>query len=305
MNIFYSIILEDEIFYCSNKAYYNLFEVVVFIEKLLRRINPSHVWRLSDIYLKAQDPNIECILIKHIVSEGGKDLFYCITGDFSKKSQQAPKILEDFYEKVQNSYSNIEKLKQASNQPFFKDIIELTAPYVKFKHETLSIKGPNFQMAPLTENKIIYCGISSQGLPIISKLYDVNRLLDLNKEITGENIELFTSGLSANLATIAMNAMIRAQTKINEIHVIHINEVNLRQVILYGNINGYSLDFIASGDVRCLKGYFKILLNKFSREKILQTEFSGDLKPFKYLQNMIDKEINNLNNLNYSHPDGK
>ena len=48
----FTIILEEDILYCSNQKKYNSFEVILFLEKLLRSINPRNTWRLKKICLK-------------------------------------------------------------------------------------------------------------------------------------------------------------------------------------------------------------------------------------------------------------
>ena len=111
----YAIILEDDILYCSNTIKYNTFEIVIFVEKLLRSINPKHKWRLSDICLEGFNRKKECMLIKHVFTENNENLFYCLTGDFETKIPIAQKILNEFYEKVESTYQTIDQLKQASN----------------------------------------------------------------------------------------------------------------------------------------------------------------------------------------------
>ena len=90
---------------------------------------------------------------------------------------------------------------------------------------------------------------------------------NFDREVSKENIELFTSNLSAKLATITMNTQIRAKSKIKEIHFDDLDENGCKKLILYGNINGFSLDLIASGDFFKIKEIFKTLENKISNEQ--------------------------------------
>ena len=142
-----------------------------------------------------------------------------------------------------------------------------------------------------TQNSILYTGVSAQGLPIISQLYDEDLLKNLQKEKTNENIELFSSDLSAKLATISMNTQIRAKTKIKEIHIFDSENIKSKKIIFFGNINGYSLDFIASGNFYKLKNIFNQLKAKMMLEAVFLKEFSGDLKPYKHLKQYLNDII--------------
>jgi hypothetical protein len=287
----FAIILDDEILYVSNENKHPLFEIVLFVEKLIRSLNPKNLWRLKNIYFQGNNSK-ERMIINHIVSENDQNLFYCIAGDFKPNSEEILKLMDEFQEKIILNYESIDKIKVSSKKSEFKKIIKLITGYLWSKYkdtledEQVELKCTNIQ------NKIIYCGISSQGLPIISQLYDKTLLKNFEKEITHENIELFSSNISARLATIAMNTQIRAKNNIKEIHFDDIEEDGCRKIILYSDINGYSLDFIASGDFVRLKEIFSQLENTLSQEKILQDDFSGDLKPFRSLKTYLDNIIN-------------
>ena len=143
------------------------------------------------------------------------------------------------------------------------------------------------------ENKIIYCGISAQGLPIISQLYDKTLLYNFHREINDENVELFASSISAKLATIIMNTQIRANTNIKEVHFNDLGDHGSKKIILCSPINEFSLDFIASGDFIRIKEIFKQLRKDISQEQILRNEFVGDLKPFRNLKTQLNEFLIN------------
>ena len=84
----FSVILDNEVLYCSNDAKYTLFEIVLFVQKLLKSINPRHNWRLKDIFLEGQEMGKERMLIKHVLTKDNKDLFYCISGAFKTSSRE-------------------------------------------------------------------------------------------------------------------------------------------------------------------------------------------------------------------------
>jgi hypothetical protein len=289
----FTIILEDNILYCSDDLKYNAFEIVLFVEKLISSINPRDTWRLKKICLKDQKKGEERIVVKHIVTNKHQNLFFCVVGNFNVNSLETLKIVVEFSKQVNIQYRNLAELKYASEESIFKEIIDLIVIYLKDKYTepleeeiTFEEKGNNIK------NLIIYAGISSQGLPIISQLCEPNILMNLTTEKSIENIELFTSDLSAKLETIAMNTQIRAKTKIKEIHISDIEETKSKMIILFGNINEYSLDFIASGNFYKIKEIFKQFKAKMSLDTIFKKEFIGVLKPFKHLKYSLNEIIN-------------
>ncbi|MHA2280340.1 MAG: hypothetical protein ACXAC5_05775 [Promethearchaeota archaeon] len=289
----FSIILEDDILYCSDDIKYNLFEIVLFVEKLISSINPRYTWRLKKICLKDQKLGRERIIVKHVITEKQQNLFFCTVGNFDVSSLETLNIVNEFSKQVNIQYRNLAELKYASEDSAFKIIMDLIVTYLRDKYTEpleeeiiFDKKGNNIK------NLIIYAGISLQGLPIISQLCDPNLLMNLTTEKSNENIELFTSDLSAKLETIAMNTQIRAKTKIKEIHINDIEEASNKMIILFGNINGYSLDFIASGNFYQIKSQFKQFKAKMSMDSIFEREFSGDLKPYKHLKNALTEIIN-------------
>ena len=126
------------------------------------------------------------------------------------------------------------------------------------------------------------------------ELFDKNLLNHINREITPENIELYSSNLSAKLATISMNTQIRTKTRIKEIHIEDtekVQENNNKKIILFGNINGYSVDFIATGNFYKVKAIFKQFKSKLSLDSAFRKEFAGDLRPYKHLKYYLDEVV--------------
>jgi hypothetical protein len=294
----YSIILEDDILYCSNEDKYTVFEIVLFVEKLIRSINPTQSWRLNNINFQSPTGQEERIILKHLITDSRQNLFYCILGTIDYGSTEACNILEDFYEKTNQYYQSVEVLKHASKKLVFKEILRILTDYLQNKYEKpLELEKIKLNDKNYFENKILYCGISSQGLPIISQLYDKYLLNNLNKEINAENIELFNSNLSAHLATIEMNTIIRGNLLIKEIHIDDFGSKDPKKTFIFTIIQNYSLDIFASGDFNTAKDIITKLTKKIAKEKILQeSEFTGDLKPYKHLQKYFDYLIENFHN---------
>ncbi|MHA2039684.1 MAG: hypothetical protein ACW98X_24975 [Promethearchaeota archaeon] len=288
----FTIILEDDVLYCSDDKKYNLFEVVLFVEKLMSSINPRYTWRLKAITLKDEKIGREAIIIKHIITSKQQNLFFCIIGSFDVNSLETHKIVNEFSKQVNIQYKNFVELKYASENSTFKKIVDLIVSYLRDKYfEPLEEEIIFDKKGNNIKNLIIYAGISSQGLPLVSQLCDPNLLMNLTVERSNENIELFTSDLSAKLETIAMNTQIRAKTKIKEIHINDAEKSSSKMIILFGNINGYSLDFIASGNFYKIKDIFKQFKANLSQDAIFEREFLGDLKPFKHLQHSLNEII--------------
>ena len=287
----FTIILEEDILYCSDENKYNAFEIVLFVEKLMNFFQ----WRLRNICLKSKKIGRERIIVEQVVTNAGQNLFFCCVGNFSVGSHEAFKMLKEFCNQVKTQYKDLTRLKFASEEPTFNQVISLIIEYLHDKYlEPLEEEVIYEKTNNNGQNNILYAGISAQGLPIISQLYDENLLKNLEKDKTNENIELFTSDLSAKLATISMNTQIRAKKKIKEIHLDDTKnfENHLgKKVILFGNINGYSIDFIATGNFYKIKSVFKQFKSKMALDSAFKNDFSGDLRPFKHLKFYLDEVV--------------
>jgi len=248
----YAIILENEILYCSNESKYADFEIILFVEKLMKTLNPKQSWRLNNILLEAGTK--ERMIIMHFITDKMQSIFFCITGDFKLDSQEARKMVKEFYDELNNQYKNLNNLKKQSKKQDFKRDLQKITYYLWEKYAPLfEIEQIKKNIDNSIDNKILYCGISTKGLPIISQLYDTALLSNLDKEINDDNVELFNSNISAQLATIAMNTLIRAKKNIKEIHIIDTEDKIHKKVILFETIHIYSLDFIASGNFYRIK----------------------------------------------------
>ncbi|MBY9002614.1 MAG: hypothetical protein KGD73_01460 [Candidatus Lokiarchaeota archaeon] len=287
----FAIILDEEILYVSNENKYAFFEIVLFIEKLIKSINPKNYWRLKNIFFE-NDNGRERMIIKHLITENNENLFYCITGDFISGSEEADRMLDEYIEKVSANYPNAEAIEKASSKSEFSKIVKLITAYLWDKYRDPIADEELIGNCLSNNNKILYCGISTQGLPIISKLYDDSLLQNIKQEASKENIDIFTSNLSAKLATITMNTQIRAKSHIKEIHFDDLGNDGCMKLILYSKINNFSLDLIASGDLFKIKEIFSQLESKISKEEILLSEFNGDLKPYRTLSSYLDEIIN-------------
>ena len=245
----YSIILEDEILYCSNEYTFTTFEILLFIEKLIRSLNPHQTWRLNNLCFQNSAGQEERMIIKHIITDTHQNLFFCLLGDIKFGSKEALNLLEDFYEKINEYYKSVDVLKHASKKLIFREIVRIIIEFLSETYEDLlQIEETNQAIKNDFDNKVLYCGISSQGLPITSQLFDKALINNLEKEINEENIELYSSNLSAQLATIEMNTLIRTNLNIKEIHIDDFGSKNPQKMFIFSDIHRYSLDIFASGN---------------------------------------------------------
>lgn len=286
----YAVIIDDEILYCSNEKKYTVFEILLFIEKLITAINPKQEWRINKIIFQDSHDKKLRMIIKHVITKDHHNVFYCILGNIRLESRTAMDMLEEFYDKVNDNYNSVDFLKNPSKKELFREVISILTRNLTKKYESL-LKQDIFTTNFTTElaNKILYCGISSQGLPIISELYDTSLLDNLNKDLNSENVELFSSNLSAHLATVEMNSKIRANLNLKEIHIEDVNSKEFKKIFIFTDINEYSLDFFASGESRKIKSLLEQLKNDIASERVLKEDFSGDLKPYKHLKKFFDK----------------
>ena len=297
MIIDYGIILEEKILYCSNDNKFTAFETVIFIEKMIIRINPKYTWRVNSIHLKSSQIGDEYMVINHIVAEDNQNLFYCVINDFKPGSRKIFHMLEEFFDKVNDYYPNIDLLKQASEMPPFTDLIESITDDLWNKYKDGLKEEPTQETPTCITNRLLYCGISFHGLALISHLYEKTLLNYLDKEINEENIDLYNSGLSAHLATIVMNTEIRTKMSIKEIHLYDLEEEACKKIIFFGHINGFFIDFFASGEYNKIKRVFKQVKHRLSKEKILYKKFIGYLQPYKYLQKYFEEIGDEFENL--------
>ncbi|MGV9172646.1 MAG: hypothetical protein ACOC44_14830 [Promethearchaeia archaeon] len=291
----FSIILDDNVLYISNESKYTSYEIILYIEKLISSINPKKTWHLSSIIFEGFHFGKESMVIKHIITDNDENLFFCIGGDFSPLSVKARKMINEFESKINKLYNSPETLKKASEKQIFNEIIEPITDHLWDKYD----EELEEEIEPETsceKSNILYAGVSAQGLPIISQLYDKSLLKNLDREITLENVDLFSSNISAKLATIAMNTAIRAKTNIKEIHIQDRKQELGKKLILYGKINDYSLDFFASGDYCEVSEVFEKLKERLLQEEIFQEEFQGELKDYKHLKDVINESVRELDN---------
>ena len=88
----FSIILENDVLYCSDENKYKAFEIVLFVEKLMKFFR----WRLKNICLKSRKKKRERIIVEHVITNAGQNLFFCCVGNFNVGSRESFNMLREF-----------------------------------------------------------------------------------------------------------------------------------------------------------------------------------------------------------------
>ncbi|TFG00650.1 MAG: hypothetical protein EU541_01565, partial [Promethearchaeota archaeon] len=293
----FAVILNEDIVFCSEEkdvkgSKYPLFETILFIEKLMKSI--SNKWRLDSIFFE-RDGIEERIIIKHIITKNGDNIFFCISGGFNPKSKESYRMLDEFYRKVKSYYPTTEDMRDPEKLDIIDSVIGTKAEFLKLKYsdklkseeimQRMDSRQPSYEI----DNRILYTGIATQGLPLISKLYYVDMFDYLKNNENEEMAEVFCSKLSAKLATIEMNTNIRAETNIKRIFIKDLREESHKVIILFGKIHNFSLDFIGFGTFNQIHRMFLKLKNELSKEKILKKEFIGKLQPYKHISRYLEE----------------
>lgn len=288
----FSIILNDNIIYCSNETQYSSFEIILFLKELLTNMNPNQTWRINKLILQSLQFKKEIMIIKHLVKDGDQ-LFYCVSGDFNEYSKITNNMLEEFQKKVETYYKSIDVLKEAYKKDLFNTIVENICDYLWEEYESVledEDMEDDVMYTDFESNKIMYCGVSSQGLPIISQLFDNSLLKNLDFKIDDEKSEVFISNISSKLATIAINALIRAKSRIKTIYIKDLDE-DCFKYIFFGELSAYTIDLFGSGNFFQINSLFEDLVSDLLKSGLLNDEYDGDLKPFRKLSKYIEDFI--------------
>jgi hypothetical protein len=139
------------------------------------------------------------------------------------------------------------------------------------------------------DNQIIYAGISSDGLPIVSKLYENQELLHFDDP---QKQSLVTTILSGQLATISINALIRAQVYMDSIQI-KLNPDENRFLFFnfgtFGFHNNFTFVTLTVGNPYDLEPYFDVIRNRLNAVDIFDEPFSGALKLYAPIKEFFDQ----------------
>lgn len=288
----FCVILNDQIFHCSNELLYPKFELVVFSNQLVKQIADGRSWRLHKLILQPKAAlNQEKILIRRFLSSDGKtELLLCIMGNFENGATFGYEIIDNLFKALNKDYC-------LDNFPVF---IESKADAIKSLCELLSANHLGSAYEDLINSQAkheiflgnpqpLYSGISVNGLPILSMLYDNQQILNVKDH---DKRDLITTLLSGQLATISANAYIRADCFVDSIQI-KISPFEDRFIFFnfaqFGFEHSYNFEFLTSGDPEAIGQIKQQILEKLKRYDVFSAPFGGGLKMYQQVRPELEQ----------------
>ena len=136
------------------------------------------------------------------------------------------------------------------------------------------------QESYIGSNRIIYSGISTNGLPIIAQLHDGNEIFQLDSD---SKKMMITSVLSGQLATISMNAYVLAGIYLDSIEIKispNENQFLFFHFEQFGYQNTYTLECISTGTPISVWNEFRSIIPQLVSQEAFQKSFEGNLKEY-------------------------
>ncbi|MHA1733745.1 MAG: hypothetical protein ACTSU5_17500 [Promethearchaeota archaeon] len=288
----FALIVDDSIAFSSDERQYPRFEVVIFANALNQSLSRG-TWGLHKIVMDAipEDPDSEMIreeiLVKPFQSDG-HTILYCVNGTFGDKP---PYEILDMFEKRISAIYKPELLTQMVNSKgdIFKNIATEITDFLHDQLDALILDGTTpLEEFPKVPPRVHYLGISSLGLPIVSRMYDEEIIRHTGGQEHPEmsQQEYFESVLSAKCATIVMNSIIRAQAEVKSIQL-KVGD-DLYHFIYFRTLGNYAVELFASGNPESIETLFDVIIEMLEKSPVLQETFKGDLKPYASLKDIID-----------------
>jgi hypothetical protein len=224
------------------------------------------------------------------------NLLFCVVGDFPGGTVIGYDLLKEFEQRVLSNYSCTSLCSMAgSKQDAFATLCKDIASMLLQKHQdhvnSQAIDEEEFG----GDTRIHYCGLSWQGLPIFSKLFDETLMSNIPQGNGISQQEMLESVLSAKLATIVMNTVIRAQANVHSIQIQADPLARIFHLINFGNLpNMHSLELYASGQPKQVNALFDELMNRIKDDPTFTMPFTGDLKPYEEVKNLLSNHLMEL-----------
>ncbi len=298
MGLAFALIADEDILYCSQEDAFPFFEIVIFANALNNQLSAGK-WKIHKVVLwpMAADHD-QRILTRVTRSDDGRSLVYCVYGDFQKGSVTGYQLLEEFEKRLTvvyppQSICSMATTRQEILKNLCSEIVENLRKKYQEKVDAQAEEHEVFTGIPT----IHYCGLSWMGLPIFSKLFDDSLIINLPEIRNGEmsRQEVLESILSAKLATIVMNTVIRAQAHVHSIQILTDPKAAQYQLINFGVLpNNYSLELYASGQPKDLDKIFFEICGKVESDPTLSMPFTGDLKPYEELKKILSNHLQSL-----------
>jgi hypothetical protein len=287
----FAIILNDKIIYCSRESQYSKFELSIFSKILIRQLADSRPWMLHKLIIKpifSEWP--EKLLIRTYISEDKKtEMDICILSELKEGSAHAYTLIDKFYQNIQIQYpiNTIEVKIKEDSTPFI-SLCGTMAAMLFGETEGNALENKAEHESFIGDNQIIYIGISSNGSPLSAKIFNDQQLLKFESP---EKKELLTSLMSGQLATISINANMRANCFMDSIQVKLSPEDNQYVTFDFDNFGcelSYTLTSLSTGNPYDTKEYFQIILDRLSSVPIFDCQFSGALKVYNPVKEFFE-----------------
>lgn len=283
----FAIILNSQdIIYCSSASFLPKFEIAQFTNLLIEQLDSDNNWTLHKILLKSlEEEQTMKLLIRQKYDKTTKTkIQFCILSDLGTGSAYGYQLLDRFFDHFLKEYpaetiaSNLdeekrEEIKALGNLLF--------STMFGSSYENMIKQISQSECFPET-NKILYMGLSTHdGVPILSKIFKEGaQILNAKDE---NRMSYLNTVLSGQLATISMNAFIRANTELISIQVIT-DDPDYKYIFFdfarLGVDKSYVFEVISTGNpdyIINLKNEIADILDSFN---VLQNPFMGQIKNY-------------------------
>jgi hypothetical protein len=279
----FALIVDNSILYCSNPNAYPKFEIICIINQLIKNIADARPWALHKVLVQPTASFCgEKILIRKFLSQNqATEMILCLVGEFNQGADFGYELIDGIFQNLNDQFC-IDHIKEnfVEKESKIKDLCDLLSPkhlgnayedFMNSQAKSESYIGPN---------KLIYSGISTNGLPIISQMHDGHEIFRLDTE---DKKLLMTSILSGQLATIAMNAYVLAGVYLDSIEVkisSHENRFLFFHFAQFGYQNMFTLECISTGTPDVIWGEIRSVIPQLLSQHVYQKAFEGNLKEF-------------------------
>jgi hypothetical protein len=284
----FAVIINNEIKFCSRDSEYQKFEIAIFSNILINQIAEKRDWSLHKLIMHPANQYEKLNLLIHRQFIENTEILICLLGELKFGSAYGYQLLENFCQQISTEYSN-SNLNNISNHDAegFKKICDLF-------YTTLSMTESMFDNSTQNENyngnnQLIYIGLSTNGLPISSKLYEDQSILQFENE---DKKELITTVLSGQLATISINSIIRAQCFIDSIQIKIESKGNKFVFFNFSQIGEnqqYTMETLSTGNPNEIEDFLQNLKKDIDERKLLNQSFSGKLKNYLPLNDFFQE----------------
>ena len=279
----FALILDNSILYCSNPNANPKFDIICLINQLIKSLADNQPWNIHKVILQPTATlTSEKIIIRKFWSQNGStEMLICIIGEFAKGADFGYDVIDGIYRNLNEQFC-IDTINQnlKDKEIQIKQLCEsLSASLLGNGYEEI-LNSSAKEEEYIGVSKIIYSGISTNGLPLIAQLHDGQKIFQLGSDTKKMMI---TNILSGQLATIAMNAYIHAEVYLNSIEIKISTEEN-RFLFFYftqfGYQNSYTLECLCTGTPSGVWNKFQTIIPQLISQNPFQKLYDGDLKGF-------------------------